>query len=63
MQEVQVGRASLARLEALLPAERARPLEALIREASGLLSGRTVWNFSSTAQGGGEVDVQRAHAR
>ncbi|MFC4785021.1 glycosyltransferase [Nocardioides sp. MAHUQ-72] len=57
MQEVRIDAAPLQRLEVLLPPDRVRLLERTAERARGLLAGRTVWNFNSTARGGGVAEM------
>jgi trehalose synthase len=57
VQEVQVTPVSPERLAPLLRPERARDLLALAETAKTALEGRTVWNISSTAAGGGVSEM------
>ncbi|GAB3022673.1 glycosyl transferase family 1 [Nocardioides flavus (ex Wang et al. 2016)] len=51
---------ALARLTALLPPERVDRVETYAAAARRLLAGRTVWNISSTARGGGVAEMLAA---
>ncbi|MBD3944166.1 glycosyltransferase [Nocardioides ganghwensis] len=55
--EVQVAPVALERLASLLPPERVERIEVYAAEARRLLAGRTVWNVSSTARGGGVAEM------
>jgi trehalose synthase len=55
--EVEVAPVALERLAALLPPERVERIEVYAAEARRLLAGRTVWNVSSTARGGGVAEM------
>jgi trehalose synthase len=55
--EVEVAPVALERLDSLLPPERVERIEAYAAEARRLLAGRTVWNVSSTARGGGVAEM------
>jgi trehalose synthase len=57
MHEVDVTPVSPERLAPLLRPERARELLALAEAARDALSGRTIWNVSSTAAGGGVSEM------
>src|SRR6476646_8213203 len=57
MREVSIDPVPLERMEPLLTPERADRLRTMAKHARGLLHGRTVWNLSSTSQGGG-VDTR-----
>ncbi len=48
---------ALARLSTLLPPERVRRVEEYAAAARRLLAGRTLWNVSSTARGGGVAEM------
>lgn len=54
---VEVPPVPLARLATLLPPERVERIEAYACAARQLLAGRTVWNVSSTARGGGVAEM------
>lgn len=55
--EVPVVPVALARLSTLLPPERVRRVEEYAAAARRLLDGRTLWNVSSTARGGGVAEM------
>lgn len=55
--EVAVPPVALERLASLLPPERVERIEAYASAARQLLAGRTVWNISSTARGGGVAEM------
>jgi trehalose synthase len=55
--EVEVSPVALERLASLLPPERVERIEAYASTAQQLLAGRTVWNVSSTARGGGVAEM------
>jgi trehalose synthase len=55
--EVEVPPVALERLASLLPRERVERIEAYASTAQQLLAGRTVWNVSSTARGGGVAEM------
>ncbi len=55
--EVPVVPVALARLSTLLPPERVRRVEEHAATARRLLDGRTLWNVSSTARGGGVAEM------
>ncbi len=57
MQEVTIQPVPLQRLQSLLSAQRAEALQRTAVHARSLLGGRTVWNFSSTSQGGGVAEM------
>jgi trehalose synthase len=57
MHEVDVTPMSPERLAPLLRPDRARDLLALARTAHRMLDGRTIWNVSSTAAGGGVAEM------
>ena len=57
MHEVDVSPLPLARLAEVLPPDRVARLNAQAAQARGLLDGVTVWNLSSTAQGGGVAEM------
>jgi trehalose synthase len=57
--EVEVAPVALERLASLLPPERVERIEVYAAEARRLLAGRTVWNVSSTARGGGVAEMLR----
>lgn len=59
MREVRISAASLDRLGGLLPPDRADRLHEYATRSRSLLAGRTVWNISSTAQGGGVAEMLR----
>ncbi len=58
--EVEVSPVALERLASLLPPERVERVEAYAATARRLLAGRTVWNVSSTARGGGVAEMLQA---
>lgn len=58
--EVEVSPLALERLASLLPPERVERIEAYASAARRLLAGRTVWNVSSTARGGGVAEMLQA---
>jgi trehalose synthase len=55
--EVEVTPVALERLASLLPPDRVERIEVYAAEARRLLAGRTVWNVSSTARGGGVAEM------
>ena len=55
--EVEVPPVALELLASLLPPERVDRIEAYASAAQQLLAGRTVWNVSSTARGGGVAEM------
>jgi trehalose synthase len=55
--EVEVPAVALERLASLLPPERVERIGAYASAARQLLRGRTVWNVSSTARGGGVAEM------
>lgn len=55
--EVPVVPVALARLSTLLPPERMQRVEEYAAAARRLLDGRTLWNVSSTARGGGVAEM------
>lgn len=55
--EVEVAPVALERLASLLPPERVERIDVYAAEARRLLAGRTVWNVSSTARGGGVAEM------
>ena len=55
--EVPVAPVALARLSTLLPPERVQRVEEYAAAARRLLDGRTLWNVSSTARGGGVAEM------
>ena len=55
--EVPVVPVALARLSTLLPPDRVRRVEEYAAAARRLLDGRTLWNVSSTARGGGVAEM------
>ena len=55
--EVPVAPVPLERLAPLLPTERVERVDAYTAAARQLLHGRTVWNISSTARGGGVAEM------
>ena len=57
MREVDIRPVPLSRLAEVLPADRAARLAERAAQARPLLEGRTVWNLSSTAQGGGVAEM------
>jgi len=57
MREVEIRPTPLVRLAEVLPPERGHRLAEYAAEARVLLEGRTVWNISSTAQGGGVAEL------
>ena len=57
MRELDVGAVPLSRLAGVLPPERAALLPVHAAAARQALAGRTVWNVSSTAQGGGVAEM------
>ena len=57
MQDVRIDAAPLQRLELLLPPARVELLEKTAEHARSLLAGRAIWNFNSTAQGGGVAEM------
>ena len=60
MREVSIDPVPLERMEPLLTPERADRLRTMAKHARGLLDGRTVWNLSSTSQGGGVAEMLQA---
>lgn len=60
MREVRVDAISLARLEALVPGERAGRLRQAAARARSMLGERVVWNVNATAQGGGVAEMLQA---
>src|SRR6476619_5765839 len=60
MREVSIDPVPLERMEPLLTPERADRLRTMAKHARGLLAGRTVWNISSTSQGGGVAEMLQA---
>ena len=60
MREVSIDPVPLERMEPLLTPERADRLRTMAKHARGLLHGRTVWNLSSTSQGGGVAEMLQA---
>src|SRR5688500_9704563 len=58
--EVDVSAMPPERFRSLLPAERFEAFERGVHEARELLDGRVVWNVSSTARGGGVVELLRS---
>ncbi|HET7397812.1 MAG TPA: glycosyltransferase [Intrasporangium sp.] len=60
MQQVGIDAIPLDRLATILDAERATSLRAAAARAAHLLAGRTVWNVSSTASGGGVAEMLQA---
>lgn len=57
MREVSVGAVPLGRFGRVLPPERVAQLTAAGDRAAAVLAGRTVWNVSSTARGGGVAEM------
>jgi trehalose synthase len=57
MLEVEVAARPLTALDGILTAEQAERFRAAAAEAVTVLSGRTVWNVSSTATGGGVAEM------
>src|SRR4051794_20250069 len=57
VQEVAVDAVELGRLESLLDVERRARLARSAERGRALLEGRTVWNISSTAAGGGVAEM------
>jgi trehalose synthase len=57
MDEVAVGILPLSRLDRVVPPERVALLDDAADRARRALAGRTVWNLSSTAQGGGVAEM------
>ena len=57
MREVEVTPRSPERLVPLLRPDRARALEAMIGTSREVFAGRTIWNVSSTAAGGGVAEM------
>jgi trehalose synthase len=57
MHEVQLKRRSIGALSTVLPDEQAARFEAAAQQAGRQLEGRTVWNVSSTATGGGVAEM------
>jgi trehalose synthase len=60
MYEVSIDPVPLERMEPLLSTDRTERLRRYAHRARGLLAGRTVWNISSTAQGGGVAEMLQA---
>jgi trehalose synthase len=63
---VEIASSDPERFREVLPAEQFDRFERGVQEASGLLTGRVVWNVNSTARGGGVVELLRpllAYAR
>ncbi|WP_374969220.1 glycosyltransferase [Terrabacter sp. BE26] len=57
MREVSIGALPLDRFAAVLPEERVALLKTAADRAAHLLTGRTVWNVSSTERGGGVAEM------
>src|SRR6476660_3078558 len=60
MREVAIDPLPLERLAQLLSTERADRFRQTAEHARELLAGRTVWNISSTSQGGGVAEMLQA---
>ena len=60
MHEVSIDPVPLERMEPLLTPQRADRLRTMAKHARRLLHGRTVWNLSSTSQGGGVAEMLQA---
>jgi trehalose synthase len=57
MREVSVSAVPIDRFARVLPPERVALLEAVADRSANVLAGRTVWNISSTEQGGGVAEM------
>ena len=57
VREVNVPARSLSRFESLIGADRYAAFRRAAAGSSGRLAGRTVWNFNSTATGGGVAEM------
>ena len=57
MHEVELKRRPVGGLSSVLPERQAARLEAAMRRAAEALVGRTIWNVSSTANGGGVAEM------
>jgi trehalose synthase len=55
--EIEISSTSPDRFRSVLPADRFEEFERGIEQARELLDGRVVWNFNSTARGGGVVEL------
>ena len=55
--EVHLRPLSYRRFSEVMPADRYAAFESMVREAVEKLDGRTIWNFNSTAAGGGVAEL------
>ncbi len=59
LQNIQIAALPLERFAPLVGERCARRMRAAMKRAQALLEGRTLWNVSSTATGGGVAEMLR----